>query len=100
MTPQEAINRLTDIVEVCSGGRGPATLHGEPLPREYEEFRKINFGALDMAVAALEKQIPKKRHKNYEGYSAVWCDCGWYLGKQEEGKKYCPNCGQAIDWSD
>ena len=46
----------------------------------------------------VEKQIPKKPHKNYEKFSGLWCKCGWYLGKKTcLDIKYCPNCGQAID---
>ena len=58
--------------------------------------------AMDMAIKSLEKQIPKKTHKNFEKFSGVWCSCGKYLGKGYFVDKpvYCPNCGQKIDWSD
>lgn len=47
---------------------------------------------------AVEKQKPKKPHRNYKKFSGLWCKCGWYLGqKQCLDIKYCPNCGQAID---
>lgn len=57
---------------------------------------------------ALEKQIPKKpykrkEHKQNDYYCAV---CRYYLGDEMELKfvglqpKFCPNCGQALDWSD
>jgi hypothetical protein len=68
-----------------------------------EFFKKILYngiyrqyvGNFDTAISALEKQIPKKRAD------------GWY-GKNTEcpichivaSNKYCPNCGQALDWSD
>ena len=38
-------------------------------------------GAVDFAIQALEKQIPKKPHKNFEKFSGVWCSCGKYIGK-------------------
>lgn len=64
--------------------------------------------AFDMAIEALEKQIPKKPVDNHH------CpNCGSGLATehitQEEYKeicracfnpKYCSECGQAIDWSD
>lgn len=56
--------------------------------------------AFDMAISALEKQEAKKPHRNYDNYSAMWCQCGWYLGFVRDGNKYCPNCGQRIDWSE
>ena len=38
--------------------------------------------AIGIAIQALEKQIPKKPHKNFEKFSGVWCSCGKYLGKR------------------
>lgn len=53
----------------------------------------------DMAIEALEKQIPKKVifQSGFKGLR--YCPCcnvrfiGW-------GMKYCGECGQALDWSD
>ena len=58
--------------------------------------------SIEIAIQALEKQIPKKPHKNFEKFSGVWCSCGKYLGKGYFVDKpiYCPNCGQKLDWSD
>lgn len=55
------------------------------------------FAALNVAIGAIDKQIPKK---------PICSDAGW--GKcpicgntmVEFGEKYCFNCGQAIEWSD
>lgn len=55
-------------------------------------------GTVEECRAAVEKQKPKKPHRNYKKFSGLWCKCGWYLGqKQCLDIKYCPNCGQAID---
>ena len=58
--------------------------------------------AYGMAIQALEKQIPKKPHKNFEKFSGVWCSCGKYLGKGYfiDKPSYCTDCGQKLDWSD
>ena len=58
--------------------------------------------AYDVAIQALEKQIPKKPHKNFEKFSGVWCSCGKYLGKGYfvDKPSYCTDCGQKLDWSD
>ena len=58
--------------------------------------------ALELGVKALEKQIPKKPHKNFEKFSGVWCSCGKYLGKGYfvDKPSYCTDCGQKLDWSD
>ena len=66
------------------------------------EAAKRVVEARDMAINALEKQIPKKPHKNFEKFSGVWCSCGKYLGKGYfvDKPSYCANCGQKLDWSD
>ena len=85
--------------------------------------------SIDMAIKALEKQIPKKPIlKNGESGSFVdyedghgeykvtkWQDwvcpiCGWFVGQRYNRSQnhshdqrkcnYCNECGQKIDWSD
>ena len=57
-----------------------------------------------LACEALEKQIPKKptRTRGKYGHTECVC-CGWvvesFCGDLEQ-YPFCPNCGQAIDWSD
>jgi hypothetical protein len=59
--------------------------------------------AIYMAVKALEKQIPKKpieRHYESEGemqYIKITCPAGCRV-QVTPRDKYCPICGQAIDW--
>ena len=65
--------------------------------------------ALEMAIQALEKQIPKKPRKtdSYRGifrriYAYVCPTCGnACLEKQENERQdtmFCWNCGQKLDW--
>ena len=62
---------------------------------EYLLYSKI--GTVEECREAVERQKPKKPHRNYEKFSGLWCKCGWYLGqKQCLDIKYCPNCGQAL----
>lgn len=55
--------------------------------------------AFDMAISALEKQIPKKVRITT---STKRCSvCGRQLsgiGNIHPERKYCQSCGQAIDW--
>lgn len=63
-----------------------------------EEVRKSCCNLL-----GLEKQIPKKPIALTNVYPAgqYECQCGCGLRANKKWKdKYCPNCGQAIDWSD
>ena len=62
--------------------------------------------AIEMAINALEKQIPKKL--KIEQWIDTKCDCGYEFSKHrgdgyysiplENKTKYCPNCGQKLDW--
>ena len=73
-----------------------------------EEIREFYYAesfikACDVALPALEKQIPKKPIKK-ERSGIVYCVCGNFIGYKspKNGKipfKYCPNCGQKLDWS-
>ena len=66
-----------------------------------DEANCVPIVAIDMAISALEKQIPKKTKVLLKG-TTDWntkCVCqnckGFIFGKP----KYC-ECGQALDWSD
>lgn len=74
MSYEEAIERLRWKVENCDGcGR-----------------RKDDIESFEMAINALEKQIPKPKHK-YNGYR---CVCGEQVAKNQD---YCEYCGQRLE---
>lgn len=79
MTPQEAIGQLRCNVE------------GDYINLD-------DLEAFELAISALEKQIPKKvvKHNGSELYHCPNCDT-YFLGN---GFKHCTDCGQALDWSD
>ena len=53
--------------------------------------------AMEVAISAIEKQIPKK--PDLDG--GIYCPCCLHEFKENyDTTSYCPNCGQAIDWSD
>lgn len=56
--------------------------------------------AEDLAIEALEKQIPEKPKKIYGKVNLKWCECGNYLGELKNEQNYCKRCGQALDWSE
>nr|DAU48348.1 MAG TPA: zinc-ribbon containing domain protein [Bacteriophage sp.] len=72
--------------------------------------------AVDVAIQALEKQIPMKPNKTIDSswgtkkevHTCPVCDCDltevYFIAPQESKIKekitYCEACGQAIDWSD
>ena len=80
MTPQEAIGRIKN--------------HNEVHSRKERHFAVHITEALNMAVEALEKQIPKKPSETDKA-RCIHCAC---VVKRDE--RFCKNCGQALDWSD
>lgn len=54
--------------------------------------------ARDLAIKALEKQIPKKPDFTEDKEFAL-CPCCNGNGLADK-QKYCDNCGQKLDWSD
>ena len=55
--------------------------------------------AFEMAISALEKQIPKKVNvtKYDVGGNDYFCSCG---NKLRDSSEYCDMCGCKLDWSD
>ena len=58
---------------------------------------------IKISIEALKKQIPKKPTRTRGKYGHTECACcGWvvesFCGDLEQ-YPFCPNCGQAIDWS-
>lgn len=74
------------------------------VAREAQKKRlNEKFAALNMAVGAIDKQIPKKpiggfdfANNEYE----ICCQCSAIVQDGEWRANYCPDCGQALDWSD
>ena len=66
-----------------------------------------NADYIQLAIKALEKQIPKKPDFEGDGYADgflvydTWiCPCCEHKFEVDyEEYKHCPECGQTIDWS-
>ena len=88
MTFEEAKNQLEELMQdrksfICGGD---------------DEIYKADIEALQTAMQALEKQIPRKpiRLLYYEVGDCPFCETTVYIS--EDG--FCPSCGQALDWSE
>ena len=82
-----------------------AIKHFKSLQKRYtKEHNGRMCEKVNLALEALEKQIPKKplhMHKNY--YCPICKEDGWMLWDDaipNDMDKYCGKCGQAIEWSD
>lgn len=67
------------------------------IPENGETFEGIEK-AYDMAVEALEKQIPKAPIRGY--ISAYFCPCCVREFAGTGIADYCYHCGQALKWDD
>lgn len=83
----------------------------DPTHREHYDSIDVVNEACRMGMKALEKQIPKKPEYSGDGYSdgklvydyAKCPECGndnFEYDINNWGCKFCPDCGQALDWSD
>ena len=60
---------------------------------------------LRVAMAALEKQIPKKPQKSESRMFDICPTCDKFINRREKSHgnidiPYCEWCGQALDWED
>jgi hypothetical protein len=67
------------------------------IPNNGEAFEDIEK-AYDMAIEALEKQIPKAPIRGY--ISAYFCPCCVREFAGTSIADYCCHCGQALRWGD
>lgn len=85
MTIEEAIKDIKENIQPSVGGK-----------------------SLDMAIEALEKQIPKKPDFEGDGYwngqlvydTWICPNCEKRYEVDYEEYDHCPYCGQKIDWSE
>lgn len=80
--------------------------------KKLKSFHNGSYGSsIRMAIEALEKQVPKPIYELKETrlslnvrYDKFRCSVCGFIKEFTDGHtaqyKYCPQCGQAIDWSD
>lgn len=100
MTYEEAIQILNKNRELCMFN--PLTGDNKPM----NEDCRLSASALDLAIKALEKQIPKKAYDiDYDinretiSFDCPSCLSSLYAEDELENVGYCCVCGQALDWS-
>ena len=83
---------------------------GSPLNPSWESLEELkrHYGAIGIAISALEQQVPKQPDFEGDGYDEdgeiifdEWlCPCCETRYEVDyDDYKFCPNCGQAIAWS-
>lgn len=87
---------MNDIEKAIEGLRGLS----ERSSKESELFKERHGKNFDLAISALEKQLPKEpieKQLNLKGDLIGLCPiCKemWCI----KYKEYCANCGQKLDW--
>ena len=110
MTEQEALkyfnnaNRTNNMLCIL-----PKSDIGKCIIKALEEIQQYRaIGTPEECRAAVEKQTAKK--VKIEQWIYTKCDCGYefsthhgdgyYSIPYERKTKYCPDCGQKLDWGD
>ena len=79
----------------------------EEAIKDIKENIKPSVGgkSLDMAIEALEKQIPKNPFQPFGTHSYKCSNCWKFVAHEVDDNceltdlaEWCPNCGQRIDW--
>lgn len=109
MTESEARSKIKYRIEVAReiAGNGVDGKAFEDLEiaiqalKEIREYREI--GTVEELQALKEKNEPKKveyeeYRKEEEGEGYPYCECGKCLIVNFARVKYCPDCGQKLDW--
>ena len=80
MTADEAIKQFEERLQIPD--------YKTQIPEYYE--------AMELAVEALEKQVPKK--PPYDEYHRAGYRCPNCNNTNPWGYNYCKHCGQRLDW--
>ena len=111
-TFEETVKTATNLMEVENNMfKWDVLRHLRDFAEMYEEEvqRYRVLGNVEELRHAKEKQIPKKPYvqqddRNNDCMECPFCDSfiGYECDCRDEHYQidYCPNCGQAIDWSD
>ena len=92
----------SDAVAVLDSGFGIK-------PNESNTIYKNRKLYAELAISALDKQIPKKVELEGDGYDengnliydTGYCpNCRHIFEVDYDATEHCPECGQALDWSD
>lgn len=72
------------------------------IDKQWEKLSSVEFEALQMAIADMEKQIPKKPNRHEEDIIGEYYSCPNCMNNELDDifDNYCPRCGQALDWSE
>lgn len=98
---EKAIEDMMMFSKICDNN----SIKSNKDTEEMEISKKLKLSC-DLAISALEKQVPKKAIETYElGYICPSCKGGMIyspnvIDNKHEDCNYCNECGQKLDWSE
>ena len=99
---ERAIEDLKDINTILKTQHMCKVLDDELTKKDAEDY-KSRFASVNLAISALEKQIPKKV-KQYNDKSIFIYEGVFYCPSCQEDVSmddiYCCQCGQSLDWEE
>ena len=93
MTAEEVRNQLEELIKDRE-----SFMVGDYDKDIYDRDKE----ALELAIQAVEKQIPQEPlgGSDYSGNDYMICrNCSAIVEDDDWRATYCPDCGQALDWS-
>lgn len=97
MTPERAIEILKNLTYVKvleNNAHSNEVIHSESACKKDNE----DLAAIQMAMSALEKQMPKKVILTKTEVTFYQCPCcNSFISRSND---FCNKCGQALDWRD
>ena len=101
---ERAIDDLKDINIILKTQHMCKVLDDELTKKDVEDYRN-RFASVNLAISALEKQMPKKV-ECFNGLNETCCpECHFVFGYSMElgeydgeNYNYCVECGQKLDW--
>lgn len=106
MTRKEVLEYFKTISEIRLKNFNITLQYCDANENYIQDFKE-KTDIYDMAIEALEKQIPKKPTPVILGeifkdafYTCPCCGDDWNVNEYGSAMEYCWTCGQAIDWSE
>jgi rRNA maturation endonuclease Nob1 len=94
---EKAIEDLKDINTILKTQHMCKVLDDELTKKDVEDY-KSRFASVNLAISALEKQMPKKIKKFTYPKNIVYMYCPECDEGIDENNLFCSRCGQKINW--
>lgn len=94
---------IEEAKKILEGELLAVTLESNVSKETQQKRLNEKFRALNVALEAIDKQIPKKPLSGIDFMGnefRICCDCSAIVQDGEWRANYCPACGQALDWGE